>query len=596
MAVLWLTALIAPASPVAASGAARVAIVRALPILQRSAATFVDKRACFSCHHNALPIMMLRLADRHGVAVDRNVLTRVEAKTFRTLTDASLDDAVQAVGVSDPTPNDSLLLVAAHDARLPPNLTTAVVARRLVHWQRPNGQWMTSDFRPPHSSSNFTATATALRAIRSYMAPELSGERDAAVKRAAAWLTASWPHSTEDAAFRLLGLVWADAPPETITAASRVLLSMQVTGGGWPELPGDPADAYSTGEALYALSASGVPTSTPEWTKGERFLVTTQAPDGTWRVHTRMISPAEVSPPYFSTGFPYRKDEYLSYAGTCWAVMALLSSLPGSQPTVPAASAPVSNNIPSWIRTALFGSAGDLTGLLDAGLDGNSTTARGTTPLMAAVLDPEKVRLLLARHADVRARGQSGMDALTIAASFFGTSESIGALLDAGAAIQAPDGVHVRRTPIVAASLAGDPDTVQLLLRRGARPSAEALSEAITFGYTDVVRTLVEAGADAGGVDRTGINLLHWATITNRATLIPVLARAGVPVNAIDEAGFTPLMYAATIDQGDTDALEALLRAGADVRIRNADGRTALQQAEHLRLADVVRVLRASAR
>ena len=30
----------------------------------------------------------------------------------------------------------------------------------------------------------------------------------------------------------------------------------------------------------------------------------------------------------FSSGFPYGKDEYLSYAGSSWAVMAMLSSLP----------------------------------------------------------------------------------------------------------------------------------------------------------------------------------------------------------------------------------------------------------------------------
>ena len=64
--------------------------------------------------------------------------------------------------------------------------------------------------------------------------------------------------------------------------------------------------------------------------------------------------------------------------------------------------------------------------------------------------------------------------------------------------------------------------------------------------------------------------------------MIPELARAGVDINAIDEAGFTPLMYAATIDFGDTTTLQALLAAGADRTIRNASGRTALQQARRL--------------
>src|SRR5215469_11748170 len=100
--------------------------------------------------------------------------------------------------------------MAAHDAGLAPDLTTAVYARRLVRWQR-NGHWVTSDFRPPHSSSVFTATATAVRAISLYMPDELRSERNACIQRARQWLVRTKPQSTEDAAFRLLGLVWASA-------------------------------------------------------------------------------------------------------------------------------------------------------------------------------------------------------------------------------------------------------------------------------------------------------------------------------------------------------------------------------------------------
>jgi ankyrin repeat protein len=73
--------------------------------------------------------------------------------------------------------------------------------------------------------------------------------------------------------------------------------------------------------------------------------------------------------------------------------------------------------------------------------------------------------------------------------------------------------------------------------------------------------------------------------------MIPILANAGVPVNALDDVGFTPLMYAATIDHGGTAALEALLAAGAKPDLRNDEGRTALQQARRFRHADAVRVL-----
>ncbi len=245
--------------------------------------------------------MTLRLAERRGIAVSREALKAVEAKTFGVLlSDNAVDAAVQGATLSDPTPNDSLLLMAAHDAAVPDNLATGVLARRLTHWQRADGRWMTSDFRPPHSSSEFAATASAVAAIRAYLPQALSAARDAALRRAAGWLASSWPRSTEDAAFRVMGLVWSGAPQDTIEAATHVLLSMQLPGGGWPQLPGYSADAYSTGESLYALRLGGLPASAREWQRGQRFLIDSQAADGSWHVRSRMMSPAEVSPPYFS--------------------------------------------------------------------------------------------------------------------------------------------------------------------------------------------------------------------------------------------------------------------------------------------------------
>lgn len=617
VAALLLTVLLAATSSARADDAARAAVDRALPLLQRSAATFVAKRGCMSCHHNALTVMTLRMADRRGVDVDREVLGAIETRTFRALRgEQAVDDAVETVGLSDPTPNESFLLMAAHDAELPADLATAVLARRLAHWQRPDGHWMTSDFRPPHSSSEFTATASAVLALRAYMPAELAAERDAAIRRAAAWLERARPRSTEDATFRLLGLVGSDAPRSAIDRAARDLLSRQLPAGGWAQLPatsteatavaGRAADAYSTGEALYALRIAGMPPDAPEWQRGEHFLLSTQADDGTWHVATRMISPAEVSPPYFTTGFPYGKDEYISYAGTCWAVMALLSSLPETAARIAATSSGTSTgaqrdvpgtpsagaSAPTWLRTALFGSTQSLRQLLDAGLDPNAETAHGTTPLMAAALDVEKLRLLLTRGANPRARSEDGFDALTIAASHVDTLASVQALLEAGAEAQPPEDVEVRRTPLVGAALAGNADTVRLLIERGAEPSSEALAEAVTFGHAEVVATLLDAGADASGVDSSGIDLLHWATITNRWAVVPLLARAGVPIDEIDDAEFTPIMYAVTIDHGDQRTLEALLRAGADPLIRNAAGRTALEQAEFLEHADAARALR----
>lgn len=533
MRIALLLALLANILPAQSTREIRQAVDRALPPLEHSAAAFVAKRACISCHHNILSILTFQMARERGVAIDPAVLSAVEAKTFRPLTGPSaFDDAVQAVTLNDPTPDDSYLLMAAHASGLEPDLTTAVYARRLVQWQR-DGHWVTSDFRPPHSSSMFTATATAIRAISLYMPDK------ACILRARRWLVRTRPASTEDAAFRLLGLVWAGADSKEIDAARRDLLAMRKPTGGWPQLPNYAPDAYSTGESLFALHEANTPITGPDL----KFLISTQAPDGTWRVRTRMLSPAQVSPPYFTTGFPYEKEEYLSYAGSSWAVMALLAALPKTTPWIPplVQSAEIA---PAWARTALFGSPREL-----IGLDPDSKTAQGTTLLMMAATDAEKVRVLLA-HGTKPSEG-----ALTIAAASRGTAPAIKLLLDAGAPI--------KDKPLLFASMTGDLENVKLLLAHGADPSSAALAQAVTFGYPEIVRALIAAGAPANLTESSGINLLHWAAIANRPEVIPALVAAGVSINAKDESGFTPLKYAETIDFGDSRTAAALLKASS---------------------------------
>jgi ankyrin repeat protein len=579
-------------SQTVAAPTARAAVVRAIPVLERSAKSFVAQRSCVSCHHNILPVLTLRLAASRGLKIDAATLAEVERKTFRELTTVrAFDEAVQGTGVGDPTPNDSWLLVAAQTAGLAPDLTAGVVAKRIASWQH-DGHWTTSDFRPPHSSSLFTATATAVRAVRAYLPEEMRETRDRVVASAREWLRNTTPRSTEDAAFRVLGLVWADAPRADIAAAGKDLEQLQRTGGGWAQLPGYAADAYSTGEALYALHEAGL-SAGARWRRGVQFLVSTQVPDGTWHVRSRMISPAEVSPPYFTTGFPYKKDEYLSYAATSWATMALTASLPvkdAAEPAAPVTAAAVPAD-PAF-RAALFGA-------LDANIDARAATSNGTSLLMAAADDATKVALLLSKGADAKYRAPSGCDALTVAASYRGSSAALKALLDAGADAEPADNVKAAHSPLLFAAMSGDIDAVTLLLARGARPNPRPnpsgnspISEAITFGRADAVRALISAGAKVDLTERSGINLMHWAAITNRADIIPLLASAGVDIDAIDEHGYTPLMYSATIDFGDTATAEALMSAGADKTIRNENGRTPLAQALHFKHARLAQVLK----
>jgi len=117
-----------------------------------------------------------------------------------------------------------------------------------------------------------------------------------------------------------MGLAWSNAKPSAITAAAKELAAMQRADGGWAQFASLPTDAYATGQALYALNVAGrMATSDPLYAKGVKYLLNTQAADGSWLVRSRSIW----LQPYFESGFPYDTDQWISAAGTAWASMAL---------------------------------------------------------------------------------------------------------------------------------------------------------------------------------------------------------------------------------------------------------------------------------
>jgi hypothetical protein len=170
------------------------------------------------------------------------------------------------------------------------------------------------------ASGTHQITALALYALRTYGPPAEKAETDQALARAAAWLKQAKPVHTQDRAFRLMGLAWSNAKPAVIAAAAKELASMQRADGGWGQFPTLDSDAYATGQALYALNvAAQMPARDPVCAKGVKYLLSTQATDGSWLVKSRSIW----LQPYFESGFPYDTDQWISAVGTAWASMAL---------------------------------------------------------------------------------------------------------------------------------------------------------------------------------------------------------------------------------------------------------------------------------
>jgi hypothetical protein len=101
-------------------------------------------------------------------------------------------------------------------------------------------------------------------------------------------------------------------------------VTLQHDDGGWSQMPGMQTDAYATGQAMFALAIAGkMSPSDPVYQKGVDYLLRTQTPDGTWHVQTRSIW----LQPYFESGFPYGRDQFISTAGTAWAAMALAAGV-----------------------------------------------------------------------------------------------------------------------------------------------------------------------------------------------------------------------------------------------------------------------------
>jgi uncharacterized protein len=76
---------------------------------------------------------------------------------------------------------------------------------------------------------------------------------------------------------------------------------------------------------------------------------------------------------------------------------------------------------------------------------------------------------------------------------------------------------------------------------------------------------------------------------------VRILIAAGVPVNHVNNLGWTAMQEAVLLNDGgprQQDVVRQLLEAGADPDIRDREGRTALQNAERLGFTEIAELIR----
>ena len=203
--------------------------------------------------------------------------------------------------------------------RMPATPSTDALIDYLAAKQQHAGNWSGLSTRPPIMDGDVTRTALAIRTIAAYGSQAQNAEMTERVARAAGWLAAQTPRTTEERAMQLLGLIWAGARKDVREKCARELSSLQRADGGWSQTPNLVSDAYATGQALFSLREFGMPASNEVVQRGIAFLLRTQAEDGSWYVKSRAMK----IQPYFESGFPYGHDQWISQSGTAWASIAL---------------------------------------------------------------------------------------------------------------------------------------------------------------------------------------------------------------------------------------------------------------------------------
>ncbi|MCS6865529.1 MAG: hypothetical protein RMJ56_16845 [Gemmataceae bacterium] len=303
----------------------RKAIESALTPLIAGATGHAEQKTCFACHNQAAPMLAFAAARPRGFQLPTD-LFRSQAEHISQFLETNRTRFRDGRGTGGQVATAGYALWTLELAGHKADDNTAAVVEYLLKTQAERDHWRTTSNRPPTEASHFTTTYLALRALRVWGPAAQADAEKVNQRRANArqWLMKTTPRDTEDRVFRLLALKEAGADDKEIAAAAWDLLQQQRSDGGWAQLSTGASDAYATGTALVALYEAGrLKTQSPASQAGLAFLLKTQRRDGTWLVKSR----SRPFQPYYESGFPHEKNQFISIAASGWATTALALAL-----------------------------------------------------------------------------------------------------------------------------------------------------------------------------------------------------------------------------------------------------------------------------
>nr|XP_043909106.1 histone-lysine N-methyltransferase EHMT2 isoform X1 [Solea senegalensis] len=153
-----------------------------------------------------------------------------------------------------------------------------------------------------------------------------------------------------------------------------------------------------------------------------------------------------------------------------------------------------------------------------------------------------------------------------------------------------------RRSALHAAAQRGLLEICYMLVQAGAHVDAQdkdlrtPLIEAIINNHIEVARYLIQNGASVYHVEEDGYTGLHHAAKLGNLEILKMLLETGqVDVNAQDNGGWTPIIWAA--EHKHVDVIKALLNRGADVTIKDKELNVCLHWAAYAGNVDIAELV-----
>jgi ankyrin repeat protein len=249
-------------------------------------------------------------------------------------------------------------------------------------------------------------------------------------------------------------------------------------------------------------------------------------------------------------------------------------------------------------KAALKGRLDLVTKFLEEGQDPNKPDRRGLTPLQYAASKGhfDIVKILVEKaNVDVDKRKEGSFNPLMYAV--FGNHHEIAAyLLSNGAETVCSDNEYSPlHYVIMNDKKSWAEEIIELMLKTGANPNCidklkqTPLEHAFQKKNAKIIKMLVAFGADVRKLNKQGLSILHCMAATtdfalqDRLAIVGDILKTGIDPNIPGRDGSTPLHLA--VGQKGRQGLEMvslLIEHGADLRVRDSQGKTPLDSAaEH---------------